>query len=90
MAKKRNGLGMIKINHFWLSIKMSWLRRLPLSKSTWAELHKAETKPNTYHPIITNWVDIEIAKTKMTNPVWKDIFDSLLVCRRNLLGVNRL
>ena len=69
---------------------MSWLRRLPFSKSTWAELHKAETKPHTYNPINTNWVDIKIAKTKMTNPVWKELYDSLLVCRRNLLGINPL
>ena len=90
MTKKDGGLGLIKINHFRWSIKMSWLKRLPFSKSTWAELHKAETKPQTYNPITTNWVDIETAKTKMTNPVWKEIYDSLLVCRRNLLGVDPL
>ena len=28
MSKKDGGLGMIKINQFWRSIKMSWLRRL--------------------------------------------------------------
>ena len=69
---------------------MSWLRRLPFSKSTWAELHKAETKPNTYNPTSTNWMDIETAKNKMTNPVWKEIYDSLLTCRRNLLKSNPL
>ena len=47
MSKEDGGLGMIKINNFWRSIKMSWLRRLPFSKSTWAELHKVETKPYT-------------------------------------------
>ena len=90
MTKNNRGLGMIKINHFQWSIKMSWLRRLPSSKSTWAELDKAETKPHMYNPITTNWVDIKIAKTKITNPGWKDIYDSLLVCRRNLLGINPL
>ena len=69
---------------------MSWLRRLPSYKSTWAELHKAETKPHTYNPINTNWVDIETVRTKLTNPVWKEIYDSLLLCRRNLLGTNPL
>ena len=64
---------------------MSWLRRLPFSKSTWAELHKAETNPNTYNPTSMNWTDIETAKNKMTNPVWKEIYDLLLTCRRNLL-----
>ena len=85
MSKKDGGLGMIKIEHFWKSIKMSWLRRLSFSKSTWAELHKAETKPNTYNPISTNWTEIENAKNRMNNPVWKEIHDSLLTCRRNLL-----
>ena len=88
MSEEDGGLGMIKINHFWRSIKMSWLRRLPFSKSTWADLHRAETKPHTYNPITTNWMDIETAKTKMINPVWKEIYDSLLVCRNNLLKNN--
>ena len=69
MTKNDDGLGMIKIHHFWQSIKMSCIRRLPSSKSTWAELHKAKTKPHTYNPINTNWVDIETVRTKLTNPV---------------------
>ena len=60
-----------KINHFWCAIKMFWLRRLSLSKLTWAELHKAETRPHTYNTISTNWFDIETAKNKMNNQVWK-------------------
>ena len=64
---------------------MSWLRRLSFSKSTWAELHKAETKPNTYKPISMNWSNIDTAKNRMNNPVWKEIYDSSLTCRRNLL-----
>ena len=85
MGKKDGGLGMIKIDHFWKSIKMSWLRRLSFSKSTWAKLHKAETKPNTYNPMSTNWSEIETAKNRMNNPVWKEIYDSLLSCRKKLL-----
>ena len=65
---------------------MSWLKRLSFSESTWADLHKAETKQHMYNPIATNLVDIETAKTKMTNPVWREIYDSLLACRRNLLN----
>ena len=76
---------MIKIDHFRKSIKISWLRRLSFSKSTWAELHKAKTKPNTYNPISTNWSEIVTAKNRMNNPIWKEIYDSLLTCRRNLL-----
>ena len=32
-----------------------------------------------------NWSDIETAKNKMTNPALKEIYDSLLTCRQNLL-----
>ena len=28
MAKRKNGLDMIKINNFWRSVRMSWLKRL--------------------------------------------------------------
>ena len=74
-SKKNGGLGMLKINHFWRAIKMSWLRRLLASKSTWAELHKAESRPRTYNPISANWIDIKTAKNKMNNLVWKEIYD---------------
>ena len=90
MSKKDEGLGMIKIDHFWKAIKMSWLRRLYFSKSTWAELHKAETKPNTFNPISSNWSEIETAKSRMNNPIWKEIYDALLTCRKNLLKANPL
>ena len=43
------------------------------------------TLTNTYNPISTNWSEIETAKNRMNNPVWKDIYDSLLTYRRNLL-----
>ena len=51
MGRKDLGLGMLHINHFWKAIKMSWLRRLTYSKSTWAELHRAQTRPYTYIPM---------------------------------------
>ena len=41
MARSENGLGILKINEFWRAIRMSWLRRLSTSKSTWAILHGA-------------------------------------------------
>ena len=69
---------------------MSQLRRLSFLKSTWAELHKAETKPNTYDPISMNWSYIETAKNRMNNPIWKEIYDSLLTCRKNLLNSDPL
>ena len=69
---------------------MSWLRRLSFSKSTWAELHKADTKPNTFNPMSSTWSEIETAKTRMDNPIWKEIYDSLLTCRKKLLRSNPL
>ena len=50
MARKNNGLGMPRINTFWRAIRMSWLRRLSSSKSTWAILHSAKTRPYTFNP----------------------------------------
>ena len=84
-SKKDGGLGMFRIDQFWKAIKMSWLRRLSFSKSTWAELHKAETKSNTFNPMSANWSEIETAKSRMVSPVWKEIYNSLLTCRKNLL-----
>ena len=81
---------MLKINHFWRSIKMSWLRRLSFSKSTWANLHKAETRPYTYDPITANWNDLEIARNKISNLVWRDVYDSLMTCRKNVVHVQPL
>ena len=39
IAKKKNGLGMIKINHVWRSVRMLWLRRLT----------STETRNPTFH-----------------------------------------
>ena len=54
MANIDGGLGMIKINTFWRAIRMSWLRRLNNSKSTWAILHHIETKPFAFNPVTSN------------------------------------
>ena len=66
-SKKELGLGMVKVYYFWKAIKMSWLRRLSFSKSTWAQLHKAKTKPFTFNPMSSNWSEIEFAKNRMEN-----------------------
>ena len=57
-SKKELALGMIKVDYFWMAVKMSWLRRLSFSKSTWALLHKAETKLYTFNPMYSNWSEI--------------------------------
>ena len=61
MAKKKNGLGMIKINHFLRSVRMSWLRRFTFSNSTWANLYKKVTKPYTFVPITYKLDDLKRA-----------------------------
>ena len=52
MRKNEGGLGMLRINPFWKAIRMSWLRRLITSKSTWAYLHKTETSPHTVMDVL--------------------------------------
>ena len=76
---------MIKINTFWRSIRMSWLRRLSSSKSTWASLHLTETKPFTYNPVNSNLENLTKARNLTRNKVWRDIYDSLITCRKNVL-----
>ena len=85
MARNENGLGMLKINAFWRAIRMSWLKRLTSSKSTWANLHRAETKTCTFDPITSNMEELIKAKNMTKNLVWRDIYDSLLTCRRNII-----
>ena len=88
MTIKEGGLGMIKINTFWRAIRMSWLRRLSSSKSTWAKLHTAETKPFTYSPDNTNMEKLMKARNLTKNRVWRDIYDSLATCRNNIVFRN--
>ena len=89
-SKKDGGLGMIRMDHIWKAIKMSWVRRLSFSKSTWVKIHKAETKPYTFNPMSSNWSEIETAKSRMNNPVWREIHDALLAYRKSLLNTNPL
>ena len=83
MAKMRNGLEMIRINNFWISVRMSWLRGLTFCDSTWANLHRQETKPFTFSPMTSTLSDLEEARNMTKILVWRDIYDSLILCRRN-------
>ena len=88
MLKKLGGLGMIDINLFWQALRMSWLRRQINSNATWAKLHRDETIPFTFNPISSNYEDLLKAKTVCKNSFWKDIYASLLLCRRNVLNIH--
>ena len=61
------------------------IQRLSSSKSTWAILHSAETSPYTFNPAISNMDELIKDKTMTKNIVLKDIYDSLLTCRKNLI-----
>ena len=76
---------MLNINHFWKAIRMSWLRRLITSKSTWAKLHKFETSPHTFNPYNSNQEGLTKAKELTNNYFWKDVYASLLQCRQNVI-----
>ena len=56
--------------------------------STWAKLHRADTFPYTFNPINSNYEDLVKAKTMCKNSFWKDIYASLLLCRRNILTIH--
>ena len=68
MTKEEGGLGMIKINIFWRAIRMSWLRRLSNSKSTWAVLHQSETRPYTFNPMTSNMEQLTRARNMTEKP----------------------
>ena len=78
---------MIKIGNFWRSVRLSWLRRLPFSKSTWAQLYKQEIGKFTFNPTNVTMNDRK-AKQKNQNPVWRDIYVALLTCRKNVLKIH--
>ena len=88
MRRQYLGLGMLRIDHFWKAIQMSWLRRLTFSKSTWVELHRAETRPYSFNPMSSTWSELKMARTKMDNLAWREIYGALLTCRRNMIKAN--
>ena len=85
MAVKEGGFGIPNINIFWKSIRMSWLRRLIGSESTWAQLHRCEVNPFSFNPRRSNFVTLSRARNKTSNHFWKDVYSSLIECRMNVL-----
>ena len=71
-SKSENGLGMLKLADFWLSLRLSWLRRLPYTKSIWGKLHKEEVGKLCFCPVSSNMEDLVKAKIRIKNPVWRD------------------
>ena len=67
---------------------MSWLRRLVTTKSTWKSLHMEEVVNNVFNPTNSTMENLEAARNKINNPVWKDIYAAPLKCGQNMMTVN--
>ena len=80
VRKSENELGKLKLANFWLALHLSWLRRLPYTKSVWGKLHKAEVGKLCFCPVNANLEDLIKVKTRIKNPVWRDIYCALLKC----------
>ena len=85
MATKHGGLGVPNVNTFWKSLRMSWFRRAINSESTWYKLHCLEVSPFAFDTIKSNHEGLIKAKSKCTNPFWKEMYASLISCRLNVL-----
>ena len=88
VSKKENGLGMLKIVDFWMALRLSWLKRLPYTKSFWGKLHREEVGKLGFCPVNSHKEDLEKAKMSIKNPVWKDIYCALLKCRTNYVTLH--
>ena len=85
MAVRDGGFGVPNINTFWKSIRMSWLRRLIDCDATWAKLHRYDVSPFSFDPCKSNYDSLMNAKNRVTNLFWRDVYESLLECRLNIL-----
>ena len=59
---------MLKLADFWLSLRLSWLRRLPYTKSIWGKLYKEEVGKLCFCPVSLNMEDLAKAKTQIKIP----------------------
>ena len=64
---------------------MSLIRRSIGSESTWFKLHQQEVYPNTFDPHKYNFESLSKAKTKCSNPFWKEVYSLLIEFRLNVL-----
>ena len=78
LAKVRMDSGRLKLADFWTALHLSWLRRLPYTKSVWEKLHKEEVGKLCFCSVISNVEDLEKAKTIIKNPIWRDIYCEFL------------
>ena len=69
---KEDGLGLHKAADFWGAVKLSWLRRLPYTKSLWKSIHNEETGHKMFDPTSYNLDLLITAKKELKiGFVWK-------------------
>ena len=85
MPVNEGGFGIPNVNLFWKAIRLSWLRRVIDSDSTWFKLHKQEVFPNAFDPHKSNFESLSKAKLSCRNPFWRDVYSSIIECRLNVL-----
>ena len=84
---KENGLRLYKVADFWGAVKLSWLQRLPYSKSLWMHLHREEAGNTMFNPMTYNFDMLCAAKKKIKKPIWTEIYENLRKFRLNIVRV---
>ena len=89
--KTHNGLGLQRIATFWSAIKMGWFRRLD-HESFWKTLHLEDLVDETliFDPHKSNETLIKKALKHIKNPTMKEIYISLLKCKKISSKLNPL
>ena len=82
-----NGLGLHKVVGFWGTVKLSWFRRFPYTKSLWKALHMEEVKEAGFNAINFNLDTLQTARRRIRNPVGSEIYNNLKKCRISVLNV---
>jgi len=79
MPEDRGGLNMINLPNFWKALKITWLRRLLATKSTWADILDLELGKLGYsREDLYSCGNSHLRKisTQLRNPFWKDVLNN--------------
>ena len=83
---KEGGLKMIELSNFIKSLKLTWIRRLSTSDSSWSHLLK-DSLPSSYHFYHCFGIKYSEKIIPHLNPFWKDVFLALSEFR-NIIDEN--
>ena len=64
---------------------MSWLHRLPYTKSLWKAIHNEEAGDAVFDPICYNFDKLVTAKKRIRNPEWSKVYENLKKCRLSVV-----